>query len=486
MPQYGHGSPPSRRLPTALLGWALAACWATVQAAASPAEPETPPVEATAGLPGDIEPAQYLEELLTREDVRQEVDRAVAAHIGNIPRPRYIPATDLAPPKGLLLFKSKPREFPFSVALGGFLQLRWFEFIRTAETWTDSAGNPRPVNNINIFTLNRFLISLSGHVVDERLIYAFAFFGTANTGIRAGVVPIGMAGWKFDDAATIGMGVTPVPGSREWINASPWTIGVDRSMANTFFRPGFSPGAVALGSLFDDTVHYQAGVWNSIDGGTAGVLRRGVSMAWAGNTWWEPWAPFGIGYGDMEHHEEAAIRIGTSGVYANTAALGFLGQNPEDTIVRLSDGTPLVLPGALGPGTQIERYRYRLATVDVGWKYAGWAANVEYYFRTLDDFVGTGPFARAGMLDHGGLGYLSWCYIPRTFEIYGRSSVVTGPYGTGQEYGLGCNWYVNRSRQGRLTLEALNMVRNPAQNILYPYRAGFSGTAIQTQFMAVF
>jgi hypothetical protein len=30
------------------------------------------------------------------------------------------------------------------------------------------------------------------------------------------------------------------------------------------------------------------------------------------------------------------------------------------------------------------------------------------------------------------------------------------------------------------------MVRNPAQNILYPYRAGFSGTAIQTQLMVAF
>ena len=30
------------------------------------------------------------------------------------------------------------------------------------------------------------------------------------------------------------------------------------------------------------------------------------------------------------------------------------------------------------------------------------------------------------------------------------------------------------------------MNRNPAQNILYPYRAGYSGTAIQTQFMMAF
>ena len=428
------------------------------------------------------------ETTLDAAEIRQEIDRAVEARLDGIPRPRYIPATDLVPPRGLLLYKDNPRngDFPFAVALGGYMQLRWLEFARGATTWTDSRGMVRPINNINTFNLNRFLISFTGHVVDERLIYNFAFFGTSDAGVRSGVVPIGMAGWKFSEAATLGAGVTQVPGSREWLAASPWTLGVDRSMANTFFRPGFSPGVAALGSVLDNTVHYLAGAWNAIDGGTTGVFRRGTSMAWAGNIWWEPLSPFGFGYGDMEHHDEASIRLGTSGVYDHTYILNTLGSNPEDTIVRLSDGTALGLPNALGPNSRVDQYRYHLATIDAGWKYRGWAANVEYYFRTLDGFKGTGTFLRSSTFDHGGQGYLSWCFVPRTCEVYARSSVVTGPYGTGQEYGGGLNWYVNQSRQGRFTLEALTMNRNPAQNILYPYRAGYTGTAIQTQFVMAF
>jgi hypothetical protein len=30
------------------------------------------------------------------------------------------------------------------------------------------------------------------------------------------------------------------------------------------------------------------------------------------------------------------------------------------------------------------------------------------------------------------------------------------------------------------------MNRNPANNLLYPYRAGYTGTAIQTQLMVAF
>ena len=473
-----------------------------------PAAPLPPPLLATAdeasaavdslaedvGLADDVEQTQYYEDMLQPRDAEQEamiralVDEAVTARLAGIPRPRYIPATDIAPPKGLLFLNNNPRrgDFPFAMALGGYMQLRWLEFARDATTFTNAAGRQINVNNINTFNINRFLLSFHGHVVDERLVYNFALFGTTNVGIRSGVVPIGILGWKFSEEATLGAGMSQVPGSREWELASPWTIGIDRSMANTFFRPGFSPGAAAIGSLFDKKVFYIAGLWNAIDGGTTGVLRRGTSMAWAGNTWWEPWGPFGIGASDMEHHDDPVIRLGTSGVYAPTYANPLVGNNPEDTLVRLSDGTPISELNALGKGTQVDQFLYRLATVDAAWKWRGVGVFCEYYWRLLDDFTGQGPFDRSSMFDHGGMGYLSWCFVPRTYEAYARSSVVTGPYGTGQEYGGGLNYYIRQSRQARLTIEALYMNRNPAQNFLYPYRAGYTGTAIQTQFVTAF
>ena len=423
---------------------------------------------------------------ITDQELQWRIDAAVEELLAGIPRPRYIPATDLIPPRGLLLHADKKGRVPFALSLGGFMQLRWFEFARGATEWTESTGKVQPISNINTFNINRFLISFNGYVLDERMFYNFAFFGTSNVGVRSGIVPIGMAGWKFSDAASLGVGVTLIPGTREWIDQSPWTVGIDRSMANTFFRPGFSPGAQANGSLLDGELHYLAGIWNAIDGGTAGVLRKGTSMAFAGNTWWEPLGPWGFGAGDMERHQEGVIRLGCSGVYAETYAIILPGINPEDTITRLSDGTPLAVPDALGTGSTVDKYRFQLASVDAGWKKNGWGVNFEYYFRLLDNFVGTGSFERSSIFDQGGMAYVSWCFIPRTLEVYGRSSVVTGPYGTGQEYGGGWNWYLHESRQARFTIEALHMNKNPAQNLLYPYRAGYTGTAIQTQLVMAF
>jgi hypothetical protein len=425
---------------------------------------------------------------LTRAEIETLIESEVNRRLAGIPRPQYLPATDFVPPKGVLLVNTSPShgQFPFAMTLGGFMQLRWFEFARSKDSWIDSAGNVRPVENINTFNINRFLLALNGHVADERLFYNFALFGTTNVGIRSGVVPIGLAGWKFSDAASIGAGMSIVSATREWTQMNPWTIGVDRSMANTFFRPGFSPGAQASGSLLDGEVRYVAGVWNAIDGGTTGVLRRGTSMAWAGNIWWEPLGPFGLGGSDMEIHDEAAVRLGTTGAYALTNALPIPGNNPEDTVVRLSDGTPLSLPNALGPDSQVDQFVYRLMTVDAAWKWRGVGVAFEYYFRLLDSFQGTGSFERESVYDHGGLAYLSWCLVPRSYEVYARSSVVTGPYGTGQEYGGGMNWYIKQSRQARLTLEALSINKSPAQNFIYPYRAGYTGTAIQTQLVVAF
>jgi hypothetical protein len=429
---------------------------------------------------------------LFRSEVDAAVARALDTRLAGIPRPRYIPATDFLPPRGLVLHATKPGEsdFPFALAMNGYLQGRWLQLARGVTEWTDAAGNELPVFNENEFNLNRVYLQWQGYVGHPQVLYNIALFGSTNGGLLVTVAPIGFVGWAVTPDVKVGFGVTQVPGSREWLISSMWPLGIDRSMVNTFMRPSYSPGFFSTGALLDETLHYQAGVYNGIDGGAAGLLRQGTAMAWAGNTWWEPLGPFGLGYSDMEHHAAPAVRIGTSGVFARSPArlftegLGFA--NPENTVVRLSDGTPLAEPNALGPGTQVDSFRYHLATVDVGWKYRGWSAFGEYSWRLLNGLVGTGDFERGSLFDHGGNVFLGWCFVPRTHELYARSSALTGPYGSAAEYGGGLNWYLHETRQSRLTLEGLWIDGSPAQNPLYPYRAGFTGTAIQAQYMAIF
>jgi hypothetical protein len=451
-----------------------------------------PPVD----VPSVVNP--LTDEELFQQRVDAAVERAVAARLAGIPRPMYIPATDFEPPKGLVLYRTthKNSPFPYAFAFEGYLQARWLELARGVTSWTDSAGRTFPITNTNVFNLNRVYLQSQGHVGSERVFWNISMFGSTDAGLIVNFVPLGFVGFALTEEIKLLGGVAQVPGTREWLMSSRWPMGVDRSMANTFFRPSYSPGFVVAGSLLENSLNFQAGVYNGIDGGFAGVFRESTSMAWAGNVWWEPIGPFGLGYSDMEHHKDHALRLGMSGTYARTPTTLFpllpeLSElatfaNPENTVVRLSDGTAIAEKGALGPGTELEQFRYNLATIDAAWKYRGWSAFGEYYWRLLNGFVGKGDFDRSSLFDQGGNLFLGYCMVPRTYELYARSSVVTGPYGSGAEYGGGFNWYLNKTRQSRFTFETLYIDGSPAQNFLYPYRAGFTGTAFQTQYMAIF
>ena len=156
----------------------------------------------------------------------------------------------------LFLFGSEEmaalHSFPFSFYLNGFVQVRWFEFARSVENWTASGpidgkgGQAKPtqypVNNINVFEINRFFLTSEGYVTDERLRYSLTLFGTTNNGNNSAIAPLGFAAWKFNDQVTMSGGVSFVAATREWGTSSRWVQGIDRSMANTFFRPSYSPG----------------------------------------------------------------------------------------------------------------------------------------------------------------------------------------------------------------------------------------------------
>ena len=116
----------------------LLACFLQPAWCCAAPEPEPEPGEAwdepAEVAEPEVEEAGYLQDAIPFEDPAQEalvqelVDQAVAARLAGIPHPRYIPATDLVPPKGLLFLKTDPRrgEFPFGMARGGYMQLRWF------------------------------------------------------------------------------------------------------------------------------------------------------------------------------------------------------------------------------------------------------------------------------------------------------------------------------------------------------------------------
>ena len=93
------------------------------------------------------------------------------------------------------------------------------------------------------------------------------------------------------------------------------TLGADRSMATTFFRPSLSQGIWATGEPIDG-LFYHAMLSNGFN--TLGVSPQqlNLQLAESGSVWWEPLGSFGRNYSDLEWHEEPVIRVGTSLTYS--------------------------------------------------------------------------------------------------------------------------------------------------------------------------
>jgi hypothetical protein len=100
------------------------------------------------------------------ERMKTAIDRAVAARLARHP-PFYVPATDFAPPKGLVLHATTHRDsrFPFALALNGFVQGRWLNLARGTTQWIDATGNTEPV--VNEFSGSRPRIAIAVVLLPE-------------------------------------------------------------------------------------------------------------------------------------------------------------------------------------------------------------------------------------------------------------------------------------------------------------------------------
>ena len=189
----------------------------------------------------------------------------------------------------------------------------------------------------------------------------------------------------FNDAFTLGGGNVKVPGTREWTESNRYTLGADRTMATTFFRPSVSPGVRMNGEPLHGFFHY-AGVCNSLHPVGPAANRANTNMSYTTNMWWEPLGEFGPGYSDQEYHGAMVVKTGGSLSYQRTNREPDLAAgttNPENTILSLSDGTPIYQVNSLGPGVTLWAADVLPFSYDLGFKYRGFSLSGEYFARGI-------------------------------------------------------------------------------------------------------
>jgi hypothetical protein len=378
---------------------------------------------------------------------------------------------------------------PFLLKFNINTQLRYLNTLNSEETYTDHLGVTRDVHKRNDITVNRAMFILGGYVFDERARYSFTVWTSAGA---ASIVVASNIGWVFNKALTIMAGYTGVPGSRSLVNTFPFFTSTDRSMADNFFRPGFTQGAWASGE-FGNGLNYLAFVGNGLNTLNISANKIDTHLASSGSIWWEPLGAYGEPgkarnmYDDYFAQKTARIRVGTSYTRSREDRFSNLDQSsPENTSLYNSDGVLTFSTGAFAPGVTVDVATYRMWAIDGGVKWNGLAINGQYFVRWLDDFDADGPLPLSSTQDHGAEVTAAYFVNPKTVMIYGRGSWVRGQFADSHEYGGGVKWHFLPTERLWLNGEVFKIDRAPYSGAFTPYTTGMTGWVPMIQTVLAF
>jgi len=412
----------------------------------------------------------------------QESKQAASAAATQSPDDRYR--------DGIVIWQTpEDAKVPFLLKFNINTQLRYLNTQDSDETFTDHLGGEREVHTRNDITVNRAMFILGGYIFDQRARYSFTVWTSAGA---ASIIVASNIGWQFNKALAITAGYTGIPGSRSLVNTFPFFTATDRSMADNFFRPGFTQGVWANGEPFKG-LNYLAFVGNGLNTLNISANKIDTHLLFSGSVWWEPLGAYGEPgkarnmYDDYFSSETVRIRIGTAFTRSREDRFSNLDQSsPENTSLYNSDGVLSFSTGAFAPGVTVDQATYRMWAADAGIKWNGLAVNGQYFMRWLSDFEADGPLPLASTLDHGAELSASYFVEPKTLMLYGRGSWVRGQFADSYEYGGGVKWFFLPTERLWFNTELFRVNKAPYSGAFTPYTAGMSGWVPMVQTVLAF
>jgi hypothetical protein len=381
-------------------------------------------------------------------------------------------------------------EVPFLLRLQGTTQVRYINTISSQNTFTDHLGVTYAVDKRNDITVNRSMMVFGGYVFSKRAQYSFTIWTSAGA---ASIVVAGNIGWQFGKAFTLTGGYFGVPGSRSLVGTFPFFTANDRTMADNFFRPGFTQGVVMNGQPVKG-LNYLAMVGNGLNTLSIAANKIDTNLLVSGSVWWEPLGDYGPPsrsrnmYDDYFSSRKVRIRLGTSFTRSRENRFSDLDQSsPENTAIYNSDGVKAFATGAFAPGVTLQDATYKMSAIDYGLKWNGLAVNGQYFFRWLNDFVADGPLPLASTFDHGSELSASYFVKPKTLMPYVRASWVRGQFRDPYEYGAGLRWYYLPTERLWLNAELVHITGGaPYSGTFTPYTAGITNWVPMVQAYVAF
>ncbi|QQS50521.1 MAG: hypothetical protein IPM71_13165 [Bacteroidota bacterium] len=382
---------------------------------------------------------------------------------------------EFTPTKGFQLAKTEYASLNLSI----YGMSRYLNQMSPDSTWVDHLGNTKEFIGRNDIYWHRAMIWFNGFAISPKLTYQIAVWTVSTT---QQTLVYGTFTYRFNKYIALGAGMTPNVCIRSVQGNFPFFSATDRTMAEDGLRGGFTNGVFVTGEALPG-LRYTAVLGNnlSILGVKAANLKRhfskSISINWMPTT--HEFGPRG-GNGDFENHNELATRFGVS--YCHYRDNRFNNEDnpsPDNTQVRMSDGGLFFETGALAPGVTVIEANYDLLSVDLGFKYKGFALHSEFYYRTLSKFNADGPVPINFINDNGYKVEALYMAVPKVLCVYGVHSMILDEFNRKPyEVGGGVNIYPLKTRSWRLNAQVMRVYKSAAGGTFGLYTTGHTGTTL--------
>lgn len=371
----------------------------------------------------------------------------------------------------------------------GDLNIRVYTYVRYLNqmgldsSYTNAFGETSSIDKRQDMQIQKVSIYFTGWFLDPKFQY-FLYVWTSNSsqGLGAQVVVAGNLTYKFNKYFLLKAGIMSLPGVRSTEGNFPFWLSVDnRMIGDEFFRPSYTSGIQAMGEI-SKKLTYKIMLGNNLStlGVDAGQLDNGFNTLSASLTYCPTTGEYGFfngSFGDFDNHQKPATRFGLHFTRSDEDRQGQPTTDAfENTQIRVSDGSVIFSPNRFSTGTQIDKARYRMTSLDAGIKYHGFAFEGEYYWRWIDNFRVTGaPLTFDQLFDNGFQLQGSAMILPRVLQLYTTYSEIFGEYGDPWELRVGMNLFPFKKQEIRINAQYIYENRCPVGGSAYPYQVGGTG-----------
>lgn len=387
-----------------------------------------------------------------------------------------------SPGKGFRVFSRNWGEMNIAI----YSYARYLNQLAMDDTYTDSFGRTFDIDTRNDLQLAKLQIKFAGWLGNPKFrYYLWAWTSNANMGQGAQVVLGGTLSYLLNPHFSIGGGIAALPTTRSTRGNFPFWLRVDaRPIADEYFRGSYTTGLFAWGDIAKG-FHYKTMIGNNLSqlGIDAGQLDNAFQTI-ATSVWWAS-ENYGAmaGYGDFEHHDKLAMSFGGAYTYSRESKQSQPGaEDPENTQLRISDGTAIFARDAFGPGLQIDEATYQMTALDGSFKYKGFSFDYDYFFRRIGSLASEQQLPVKNFFDHGLDAQASYMVVPKILQIYGFGSKIFGQYGNPWELGGGFNVFPLKNRAMRFNIEGDYVHRSPVGYLAYPTPVGGTGPLFMLNF----